>query len=65
VGTTVRVRVPDLVAAGGTVLADGAITGSLSLFGLPDQDLDEFLWSDIPRSHDLFAHSAPITWTQP
>ena len=64
-GPEVIVRVPDLTQGGGTMLFDGAIAASVSLFGWPDLALDEFLWSDVPREYDLFAHSAPVTFTQP
>ncbi|MEW6071937.1 MAG: Ig-like domain-containing protein [Planctomycetota bacterium] len=64
-GPEIVVRVPDLAEGGGSGLADGAIAATVSAFGWPALDLSDFLWSDVLREHDLFAHSAPVTYTQP
>ncbi|MFT5288861.1 MAG: hypothetical protein ACI8QS_000766 [Planctomycetota bacterium] len=62
---TVRIHVPDLVLAGGIGLGDGTIRTSLGVFGVPGIDPVAFLWSDIPRTHDLFAEAAPVAFDKP
>ena len=69
-----RVHVPDLGGVGGAGLADGTIRVTIGVFGTPglaktevglEDELDDFLWSDIPRLHDVFARSAPVTFQKP
>ncbi len=59
---TLTIHVPDLGADG---LADGTIRCQLSAWTWPDFDPTAFLWSDIEREYDVFAHSPLVDFTQP
>jgi len=61
----VRMRVPDVTVAGGQGLLDGTIRASLSTFGVPGLDPGAFMWSDIPREHDVFSEAAPVSFQKP
>lgn len=61
----VSVHASDIGPFGGTPLADGALTCRISVFGWPGLDPNAFLWTDVGREQELFAHSALIALTQP
>ncbi len=58
---TLTMHVPDLGPDG---LSNGLMSGQLSAWTWPDFDPTAFLWSDIEREYDLFAHAVPVTFTQ-
>jgi hypothetical protein len=61
----VLVHVPEIASEGGNPLANGELEVELSAFAWPSLDTSAFLWTDIEREQDVFAHSAPVTITQP
>jgi hypothetical protein len=58
---TLTMHVPDLGPDG---LANGLVSAQLSAWTWPDFDPSAFLWTDIEREYDLFAHAFPRTFTQ-
>jgi len=42
-------------------LAPGPVDCQISAFAWPGFDITQFLWSDIEREHDLYAHTAVVT----
>jgi hypothetical protein len=62
-GPDVVLHVPDL--GGVFPLAAGSLDGRISAWSWPGLDLSRFLWSDIEREHDLFAHSKIQSFTPP
>jgi hypothetical protein len=62
-GPNVIVHLPDL--GGVFPLASGSVDGRISGWSWPTLDLADFLWTDIPREHDLSVDSAVQTFTLP
>ena len=58
----ISIHVPQLDLTG---LADGTISVQLSAWTWEDFDPEAFLWSEVARQHDLFAHTAVVTYSQP
>ncbi len=61
-GQAVRVHAPDISALGGSLLPDSDIVVSVSAYAWNGFDLTDFLWTDIEREYDLFAHALPSTF---
>jgi hypothetical protein len=56
-GGEVELHVPDLSLLGdASPLEEGFVSLSVSLFAWPGLDAGEFLWSDVERLHEAFAH---------
>jgi len=55
----------DLGSLGGSGLADGLIRCQVSAFTWEGFDPSVFLWTDLEREHDHFAHAATVTFGQP
>ncbi|MCE9595212.1 MAG: Ig-like domain-containing protein [Planctomycetes bacterium] len=62
---TVRCHAPDLPASGGVGLADGTISCTVEAFAWSGFAWDSFFWTDIGRDHDVFAASAPFSFSKP
>jgi len=60
-GGIVRLQVPDITPEG-TPLAPGPIACRVSTYAWEAFDRQEFLWSDVERLHELFAHAADVTF---
>jgi hypothetical protein len=61
----VRLAVPPVAGApGGTPPADGMQTARVSAWAWPDFDRTLFLWADVERRHELFAHTYATPFTQ-
>lgn len=65
VGETVTAHAPDIDAVGGTSLVDEDLVVQVSAYAWPGFDLTNFLWTDIEREYDLFAHTRPTTFNNP
>jgi hypothetical protein len=61
---SVDLFVPDLASVGGSPLADGTLTVSISAWAWAGFDAGAFLWSDLEREHDLFSHSMAYALTK-
>ena len=61
---SVDLFVPDLATVGGSPLADGTLTVSISAWAWAGFDAGAFLWSDLEREHDLFSHSMAYALTK-
>jgi hypothetical protein len=67
----VKLGVPPVASLGGSPLADGAQTARVSAWGLPPTymgsslfDRTRFLWADVERRHEAFAHTIATPFTQ-
>lgn len=63
-GTTVSLSLPPVAALGGTPLMDGAQSARVSVWAWPGLDPTRFLWVDVERRHEVFAHTASVMFTQ-
>ena len=63
--TTVSARVPDVTDFLATPLADGPMTCRVSAYAWTSLDLTSFLWTDVDREYEVFAHTLPIPFMQP
>jgi hypothetical protein len=59
------VHVPEIALEGGVPLMDGTITCQISGYAWRTMSSVRFLWTDIQREHDLYVHTAPVTYSQP
>jgi len=63
---SVSARVADIGFFSGTTLAAGPTTCRVSAFAWesPTASLDTFMWTDVEREHEVFAHTFPVVFTR-
>ena len=61
---TVTTLVPDIGGDfGGTPLAPGSATLRISVYAWRGLNLTDFLWTDLEREHEVFAHTIAVPFT--
>lgn len=63
-GSPITLRLPDVTPAGGVPLADGPMTVRVSAFSWSSFASDAFLWTDLEREPELYAHSREYAFDQ-
>ena len=65
-GAAIEIHVPDLALLGDPApLEQGFVSLSVSLFAWPGLDLGAFLWSDVGRLQEIFAHGPEVVLLLP